>query len=899
MKKTKKERLDKRSRPIITLVLFLLFGTGYAQQLAFPTAEGFGKHTIGGRGGQLYIVSNLNDAGEGSLREGVEASGKRTIVFNVSGIIELESQLKISNNDLSILGQSAPGDGICIANYTVQISASNVIIRYIRFRPGSIQDTEFDASWGRYNSDIVFDHCSFSWGSDEQASFYNNTNFTMQHCIISESLYSSSHPKVDHGYGGIWGGMGATFHHNLIANHTSRTPRFCGARFHLETASTEIVDFRNNVIFNWGFNSAYGGEAGNHNMINNYYKPGPATRSGNISYRIVNPSDTKSDGNPISTWYVDGNHVVGNATVSSDNWNGGVQIQDDNISINELKLNSAISAAGINTETALEAYETVLNHAGASLKRDAADLRVVTSTRTGVANYGGVFGDNTGIIDHENQVGGFPTYNTYDVITDIDKDGIDDTWEELHGLIVGTKDDAGDVDGDGYSNIEEYLNCLLGEGDGCTVVTDCNGDVEGTAALDECGVCTGGNTGLTACSGAIQGEDFCEAIGVLEASNLGFVGAGYVNFDNAIGSSGTWYLNSEEAGEKTIGVRYANGGTAARSMSVSVNGGVQATFTGAQSGDWSTWQIEELSLTLTEGVNQLIFTATGTDGGPNVDVIGFVSDGLLAGGCTADCNGVIGGAAYLDDCANCVSGNTNLEACTQDCNGEWGGTAQTDACGVCLVDNTILPCSGSLEAETACMLDGTIDNNNEGYSGDGFVNTNNELDASVSWLLNSTTAQSATITFVYANGGATARNGSITINGANVGTLDLSPTGSWTTWNMVSVNVDLQQGSNEIIIAATTADGLANIDQLHFSEGVSNANCLITQIDENITVKLEVAPNPTQSKIHWNIEQNWVLLSSLGEALLNGTGKEADLSSLPKGLYILKLNGIGYEVIKE
>jgi len=453
---------------VLFFTTMLLMCEIQAQTLAFPTAEGFGKNTTGGRGGKLYVVSNLNDAGTGSFREAVSASGKRIVVFSVSGIIYLQSDIKISNGDLTIFGQTAPGDGICIANYTVQLSASNVIIRYMRFRPGSYQTGEYDASWGRNNSNIVLDHCSYSWGNDEQASFYDNTNFTMQYCIIAESFYSSTHPKGNHGFGGIWGGMGATFHHNLIANHTSRTPRFCGARYHLTSVSTEIVDFRNNVIFNWGYNSAYGGEAGNQNMVNNYYKPGPATGTGTVKYRIINPSDAKADGNPISKWYVSGNYMSGNSAVTADNWNGGVQQDDATITLAELKLSSPLASAGISTQTAADAYTSVLASAGCSLVRDACDQRVISSVKSGTSSYGGVYGANTGIIDNETEVGGYPTYSTYNTITDADADGMDDTWEAIHGTKVGTKDDAADANGDGYTNIEEYANCLVGEGLYCS-----------------------------------------------------------------------------------------------------------------------------------------------------------------------------------------------------------------------------------------------------------------------------------------------------------------------------------------------------------------------------------------------------------------------------------------------
>lgn len=433
--------------------------------LAFPTAEGYGRFTTGGRGGRVFIVDSLEDDKNkpGTFRYAVEQSGPRTIVFEVSGNIELKSTLKITNGDLTIAGQTAPGDGICIKNYPVQIDADNVIIRFLRFRLGDEMQEEADAFWGRRRKNIIIDHCSMSWSVDETASFYDNTFFTMQWCIISESLYNSVHGKGKHGYGGIWGGKGATFHHNLLAHHSSRNPRFCGSRYH-GNPEAEGVDFRNNVIYNWGSNSAYGGEGGYYNIVANYYKPGPATKS-NVKSRIVNPSAPASDNQypAIGKWYVAGNYMEGNAGVTADNW-AGVH-PDSGISKQSIHLASPFPAAPVKTQTAQEAYELVLANAGAiKPRRDNVDSRIVEEVRNGTATYGGTYGAGLGIIDTQATVGGWPVLQSGTAPADSDRDGMPDEWELKHGLNPNDPADRnGDFNGDGYTNLEKYLNELAGD----------------------------------------------------------------------------------------------------------------------------------------------------------------------------------------------------------------------------------------------------------------------------------------------------------------------------------------------------------------------------------------------------------------------------------------------------
>lgn len=476
---------------ILLIVLFIGTGTVFSQQIAFPGAEGYAKYASGGRGGEVLAVTNLLDEPdeppEGSLRwvlkqfidtiphptiPGVTLKIPRplTVVFRVSGTIELKDELKVGRENLTLAGQTAPGDGICFKNHCVTVRGENIIIRYLRFRPGL--DAGADAlSHGIAGlnvencSNVIVDHCSFSWANEECAIFYDNQNTTVQWCIASEGLYSAGHAKGSRSYCGVWGGQNASYHHNLIAHNRSRTIRFNGARAHDTYA---LVDYRNNVIYNWGTDGAcYGGEVqiqggfSRANIIGNYYKPGPAV---DFTLKFIEPSYGSTDYG-VGQWYVDGNYMYSDPDKTSDNWSG---VDLGRIPSGSRDLAKSTKPFRIEeplpTESAEDAYQSVIEMVGAVYpRRDTVDARIIHETLSGTATGNGVYGGNsvTGIIDTPDSVGGYPEYLTYDVPEDADEDGMDDAWEQANGLSPADPEDRNEVDQSGYTMLEVYLNSLV------------------------------------------------------------------------------------------------------------------------------------------------------------------------------------------------------------------------------------------------------------------------------------------------------------------------------------------------------------------------------------------------------------------------------------------------------
>ena len=458
---------------------------------AFPGAWGGGMYSFGGRGGKVIVVTNLNDSGPGSFRDACEQGGPRIVVFNVAGIIKLKAALSIRAPYITIAGNTAPGDGVCIAGNTVQLDTHDVVVRHMRFRRGKTEAADRDDSFGGNPiGNIMIDHVSASWSLDENISMYRHmfrppggekdlklptVNVTIQNSISSESLNI-----YHHAFGSTIGGLNSTFHHNLWACNTGRNP---------SVGMYGDFTFVNNVLFNYRHRTIDGGDHMSlYNIINNYLKPGPGTPDGEIAYRLLKPESERSKTvvDHFGKAYVNGNIVEGNERVTKDNWDGGVQ-PDSRAPraevLTKIRTNAPFAHAPLQIQPADKAYETVLANAGATLPhRDPVDERIIKEVRTGVIppmqitkgsqekakfyGYAQKYTDELaelvtkGFVTDPSEVGGWPEYKGAPY-KDSDGDGMPDDWEKAHGLNPNDASDAqGDLNGDGYSNIEDFINGL-------------------------------------------------------------------------------------------------------------------------------------------------------------------------------------------------------------------------------------------------------------------------------------------------------------------------------------------------------------------------------------------------------------------------------------------------------
>ncbi len=459
---------------------------------AFPGAQGGGMYSFGGRGGKVYVVSNLNDSGPGSFREACEAAGPRVVVFNVAGIIRLNDRIRVRAPYITIAGNTAPGDGVCIAGNTVELETHDIIIRHMRFRRGATDAADRNDSFGGNPvGNLIIDHVSASWGLDENMSMYRHmyqpknggkelklptVNVTIQNSIFSEALNT-----YHHAFGSTIGGLNSTFHHNLWACNTGRNP---------SVGMYGDFTFANNVLFNYRHRTVDGGDQRSEfNIINNYLKPGPGTPNTEVAYRLLKPESERSKEvvDNFGKAYVSGNVVEGHQYVSIDNWAGGVQpgVRGESLkaALAAIRVEQPFPHAPIDIFPARVAFGYVLTNAGATLpKRDPVDERVTHMVRTGETTKTQVLKSSLekaaavayaqkwidelgelvpkGFITDPAEVGGYPDYKGTPY-KDTDHDGMPDEWETAHGLNPNDSSDAaGDLNGDGYTNIEDFINGL-------------------------------------------------------------------------------------------------------------------------------------------------------------------------------------------------------------------------------------------------------------------------------------------------------------------------------------------------------------------------------------------------------------------------------------------------------
>jgi len=826
----------------IAVLLFLsIISSNLYSQInipAFPGAEGWGKYTTGGRGGSVYIVTNLNNSGPGSLRDAVSLPN-RIVVFRVSGTINLKSELVIKGN-ITIAGQTAPGDGICVKGYPTKIDGNNVIIRYMRFRLGDENNLKgSDALDINYDTNIVIDHCSISWGIDEVFSTYCNKNVTVQYCIVGEGLNYAGHSM-----GGLWGAY-STYHHNLIHTNGSRHPKYASI------ATNELADSRNNVIYNWNYQSAYTGEQGNLNLINNYYKPGPATQP-NVLKRIL-----QADEDVIL--YAEGNYVAGSPEVTINNWNGGIDSMENQKM--PIRLSSPHPVPyDFPTQSAIDAYNEVIKHAGASYpQRDSVDLRIIKNVI-----------DSTGfIINRQSEVGGWPLLFSAPAPKDSDNDGMPDHWEISHGLNPYDPSDANnDFNGDGYSNIEKYINSIINypyattyyiksyenykviypQNDSIKIKNFTKNDSLSIWLLipttDGFYSITNLKTGLSleVKNGSTQENEI-----IVQNS---YIGNDYqqwevINIDSFI-------VIRNKKSQMVLDLISFNNDTVL----------VQKPFTGKKSQKFIFHRFfndnipPKVLLTTPKTGNlynagdNITIEAQASDD-QAINKIEFYANGNLIATCTEE--------PFSITWNNVPEGIYTISALAYDENGSIGTSTEETI----VVMNLNSP-EGKVsfiiqENETGfCGADGAIESEHVGYSGKGYVNTTNATGKGINWKIYNENYQILKFEWRHANG-SSSRPAKLIINGNTlIPTINFPNTGAWTNYQIVSAEANVEPGLLDIRLEANGSGGLSNIDFIKITgNSIKKATCsgeIIDKIYEYQPLNnIQVYPSPLDNNIQVSI----------------------------------------------
>ncbi len=848
-----KQRIGDIALPYLILlgVLLLLTVRAQAKTPAFPTAEGCGKWATGGRGGEVVEVTTVSDDGVGNLAGSLRWAAKQhsgkplTIVFKVSGVIDLKGvDLRIKRNDLTIAGQTAPGDGICIRGGEFNMGgSSNVIVRHLRFRTGAYTSTgkEINVASVRLENggNYIFDHCSVAWSAEELADFCDGPNITVQWCIFSEALYNSVNSKGARSYGPVLGGSGASYHHNLIAHCVSRTPRF-GVSTKVDVNS--LVDYVNNVLYNFGRATAcYGGEnemgsAGSVkiNMVNNYYKQGPAY-SGS-AYFVRASYEIGAQGTAYSKWHLNGNYIQSsnsaNNKLNSDNYSGlhfeEYTDQLSGVTINNLKSSRHTMPESIITETAANAFTSVLNKAGA-FPRDAIDTRAVTEAKNGTASKHGTFNNNSvsGIIDKPEDAGGWPTYKTSNVPADSDKDGMPDAWETAHGLNPSNASDRNnkDLSTEGYTNLEMYLNELAGDFSSTTQKYTLTSNVaQGQGSVSPTsGSYTNGQS-VTVSATPASGWLFDRWGGDLSGST------NPATVTMTANKTISAYFVQDTRNRYTITKQAAPGGSITQSPEgSSLLEGTSVTLTAVPNGGW---------------------TFSGWSGGHT-------------------------GANTTYTIAS-LSNNVSVSA-------------------------SFMPLDKyTYQAENGVLKDAVLETKNAGFSGDAYVNISAVSGSCIEIPVFVDEAGEKTVLITYANGSGASRQFSVSVNGTQqIASLDFEATTDWTTWQPKQIKLTFPQGASTVTLATINGQDGPNIDKIVFDQTTAAVAHQVKRTESVLSYNHLKKTLSLENMESQNIQLNIFSLSGKKVFSLKiNTGSRSGIVEIPladinSGFYLIRLESNG------